>query len=121
MAPPAQQTPIRAHINVTPLIDVLLVLLITFMVITPLMPKGIDALAPPQAPPQHEPENAIVLQIAADGSFRLNGTRVALPDLRQMLHAIYANRNQQVLFVDAPKNVEYRLVMHALDLVRSAD
>src|SRR5215469_5523786 len=92
----------KSEINVTPMIDVLLVLLIIFMVIVPAIPRGESALAPKPSDGKSGNE-AVVLEVlngaAGQVSFRINQQAVAREDLGGRLAAIYARRAQRVLFV----------------------
>lgn len=114
-----------AEMNVTPLIDVLLVLLITFMVITPLMPHGLKALVPQPAtdaqPPQRE--DAIVLQVLAGGDgtmLKLNAEPVSWDNVQARLRDVFLTRVDKVLFVKGDMNVNFEDVARAIDLARSA-
>jgi len=114
-----------SQINVTPMIDVLLVLLIVFMVIVPAMPKGESALVP--QPPKSvapSPENAVVLEVieGIDGQagFRINQQQVARQDLRARLEAIYANRALRVLFVKGDDQLSFTQVAEVIDIGHAA-
>jgi len=109
-----------SDINITPLVDVLLVLLIIFMVITPILQSGFYTQVPPKAPPNPNqgPSQAIVLQISANGAMAINKQPVSFQDLGEKLGAIYATRADKVLFVDADDKVQYETVVRALDICR---
>lgn len=109
-----------ADINVTPLVDILLVLIIIFMVITPILQKGFTSQVPPKAPPTSNPSqsNVIVLAIDAGNNLSINRQPVTFQELPERLSAIYATRADKILFVDVDDKATYETVVKALDVAR---
>lgn len=117
-----------ADINVTPMIDILLVLLIIFMVIVPVTPKGLDALVPqpPKNPQQQQPnDRTIVVQVlyhaGQQPTYKINDTDVAHADLLPRLTAIYANRAERVMFVKGDDDVNFASIADVIDIGRAAN
>jgi biopolymer transport protein ExbD len=118
-----------SDINVTPMIDILLVLLIIFMVIVPVTPKGLDALVP-QPPKDKQPMNqnndrTIVVQVmyrkGAAPSYKINEIDVAKGELLAKLTEIYSNRAERIMFVRGDDDVDFRYVAEVIDIGRAAN
>ena len=118
-----------SDINVTPMIDILLVLLIIFMVIVPVTPKGLDALVPqpPKNPQQQPPQNdrTIVVQVIyrpnQAPSYKINEDDVQHSDLQARLTNIYANRAERVMFVRGDDDVNFEYIADVIDIGKAAN
>ena len=113
----------KADINMTPMIDVLLVLIIIFMVIAPIAPRGLQALVPQQAstvPPDSVQSRDIVISIAKDQWIEINRQPVAFEALPNRLAALYRTGINDHIFVRGARDLEYRQVVQVMDLARAA-
>jgi biopolymer transport protein ExbD len=109
----------RGEINVTPLIDVLLVLLIIFMVIQPQLSTGHKADVPqPSTGPADASRQDIVVSVAEDRTLEINTQKVAWEDLEKRLRALFAVRPNGVLFVTAAPGIEFKEVATVIDTAR---
>ena len=113
---------LSSEINVTPLIDVLLVLLIIFMITQPLSRKAFDVQVPPeqQSKQKQQQSSQIVLELKADGSYAINGQPYSVSQLDQAFHQIYDPRPAKLLFIKAAPNRKYLDVMQAMDIAHGA-
>lgn len=115
-----------AEINVTPMIDILLVLLIIFMIIVPAVPKGLQASLP-QAPKTllHLPEGAIVVQVlghtGASPSYKINDVDIPHDQLLTKLSEVFANRAERVMFVKSDDSVNFAYVAEVIDIGKAAN
>jgi biopolymer transport protein TolR len=114
----------KSDINMTPMIDVLLVLIIIFMVITPLTPKGLEALVPQPPPPNSKPNPAddrtIVVTINKDNSMLVNTEPIAENALQKRLEDIFKTRAERIMFVKGDPDLEYKIVAEVIDIGHGA-
>jgi biopolymer transport protein TolR len=111
--------------NIVPLIDVLLVLIIIFMVITPTVPQGLDTLVPQPSPPnvKENPDvlaKTIVVQVLANGKVMINQDETSWDDLGPRLDDIFKLRAEKVAFVKGDDAVDFGQVARAIDIMRGA-
>ena len=112
---------VNADINVTPMIDVMLVLLIIFMIVTPLISAGFHATMPQgnNLDKDAEKDNEVILGIDDQGNYFLNGQAIALQQLEPQLVAIYAARSEdKVMYFKADVNVKYAKIQEAVEVAR---
>jgi biopolymer transport protein TolR len=114
---------VKADINVTPMIDVMLVLLIIFMIVTPLIAAGFKATLPKgkNLDPRPEGDNEVVLGIDQGGRYFLNGRPLPNGTLEDQLRSIYAARTEdKILYFKADNQLKYAKVQEAVETARRA-
>jgi biopolymer transport protein TolR len=117
VAPQHGESPM-ASMNVTPLTDVLLVMIITFMVISPLTPFGLDAQVTRPAPGVGS--DAVVITLDAAGKIQINRDRVALADVETRLRGIFKTRNGRSILLKCDPSLSFSRVARVMDLAKSA-
>ncbi len=111
----------RSDINVTPFIDVLLVLLVIFMITVAIYRKVLDIQVPVETKGPSKPDpNQIILEIKADGSMAINTQPVDPSGLGQRLYEIYSVRPDKLLFIKADDSRPYQEIIQAIDVARGA-
>ena len=111
------------EINVTPMIDVLLVLLIIFMMVIPMSRKAIDLQLPDPTPDNSNsgpPPSQIVLEVLPGNVYKVNTQPIAKNDLAKKLKEIYDQRPEKIIFVKGDEKVKYSDVIFAMDVARGA-
>ncbi len=116
----ARSAPVMGEINVTPLVDVVLVLLLVFMVTAPMMSRGIDVSLPVANQPQKAPEDRITVSINAQERVYVADQPVAMPLLEDHLKGLMEGRTSKVVYLRADERLRYGKVIEVVDKIKRA-
>ena len=120
MTPAARAVP-TSEVNVTPMLDVLLVLLIIFMAVTVQVHRSVDAVLPEECPGGCEPTGQpIVLEVLPGPAYRINRAPVSPSELATRLREIFENRPEKIIYVSGDRRSRYQEVVTAMDVAKTA-
>ena len=113
---------VKSDINVTPLVDVMLVLLIIMMIVAPLLQKGAPVRLPTAANSVDKPETQgqTVVAVAANGDYYVNGVPVPFAEVKRRVTDILENQTEKIVLIKADEDASYGKVMEAMDELRAA-
>ncbi len=120
----APRATVKPEMNVTPLVDVVLVLLIIFMVLAPVMSQAFNVRLPPkddkdvQLDQANDPQQPLVLSVLDDGSVEVNGVAIEQAELADRLHRMFNARPDNVLYLDGADEAPYGQVLTTVDVAR---
>ncbi len=122
MAVGADRGKVKADINVTPLVDVMLVLLIIMMIVAPMLQQGVVVKLPTASNTEGKPENSeqTVIAVTADKKFFVNGIRVRDDDIQQRVTDILEGKKEKIVLIRADEDAPYSSVMLAMDKLRAS-
>jgi biopolymer transport protein TolR len=115
-------TGVKSDINVTPLVDVMLVLLIIMMIVAPLLQQGVPVTLPRALNTSEKPEtqDQTVVAITADKRYFVNAVQIQPSDLRRRIEEVLESKKERVVIIKADVDVEYGAVMNAMDELRAS-
>lgn len=113
-------SPMMGEINVTPMVDVVLVLLLVFMVTAPMMSRGIDVSLPVADQPQIPPQDRITVSVRADGQIFVSDKVVNIVLLEDQLRAMTAGNANPVVYLAADESLSYGQVIRVVDVIKTA-
>ncbi len=115
-----RSTAVLGEINVTPLVDVVLVLLLVFMVTAPMMSRGIDVALPVANQPQNDPEERLSVSVNAEGRIYIGDRPVAMLLLEDTIKGMMEGREQKVAYLRADERLRYGKVIEVVDVLKRA-
>ncbi len=109
-----------SEINVTPFVDVMMVLLVIFMITAPMLQQGVDVNLPKAKGKALPASERVVITIKKNSRIYINKAEIAVPELQKKLKLIFANRENKEIFLKADKNIPYGLVATVMGEIREA-